>query len=91
MQRGMVRRLLSNRKRYFLGSVHGVYGVWERLPVGTRAGGAHRLRLIAAMRDHASYKPRFGFQERVGIVVRQAFLPALEAGMKRAMVDARLR
>lgn len=86
--RGTVRKL-AGRDRYFLGTVHGVYGLWERLRPTPGAGGAqHHLRLVAAMRQHARYQPRFGFGQRVGDAVRAAFLPALRVGMDRALATS---
>ena len=79
--------------------VRGVYGLWERLDRPGVSGGStgprggiltHRggLRLIAAFRDRASYRPKLGFQKHTAASVRANFLPALRAGMARALETA---
>lgn len=90
--RGMIRRLLAEPEAYFLGMVHGIYGLWER--TGTAGAGRHvlrqarGLRLLVAFRAEATYRPRFGFQERVRASVDTNFLPALGAGLRRAIATA---
>lgn len=88
--RGTIRKLAEgDPKRYFLGTIRGVYGLWERLASGPGGGSAARgLKLIAAMRPHAAYKPRFGFRPRIAASVAANILPQLSAGMARAMATA---
>jgi hypothetical protein len=86
--RGMVRRL-AGRKDVFLGTVQTkagpVYGLWQRLP-GSKGSG--RLKLLAAFRERAEYKPRFGFERRAAAAVGRVFMPALERGMAKALATA---
>jgi hypothetical protein len=99
LPQGVIRRAVEAAPLYFLGSVRGVYGLWERLDRTGVSGGStgprggiytHRgaLRLIAAFRGRASYRPKFGFQEHMAASVRANFLPALRAGMARALETA---
>ena len=91
--RGLLRKLASDPESYFLGTVHGVYGLWERVSA-PGSGGRHilrtarGLRLLVAFRQQATYRPRFGFYERVAASVEANFLPALSAGMQRAIATA---
>ena len=90
--RGLVRKLLADPESYFIGRTRGVYGLWERVG-GTGAGGhalrgQRGLRLLVAFRERASYRPRFGFGERVRRVATANFLPALQAGLGRAMATS---
>jgi hypothetical protein len=81
--KGVLARWRSDPRRYFIGEIRGVYGAWERI------GGARRgLKLLVAFRERAAYRPRFGFQNRIAASVRASFLPALLAGMARAMATA---
>lgn len=90
LPRGFIRHVLSNPRRYFMGTVRGVYGVWERTgSPGPRGGEARGLRLLVALRARAHYKPKFGFHDHVEASVRANFLPALSAGLARAMATAR--
>jgi hypothetical protein len=87
--RGAMRRLLADPKRYFLGHVRGVFGIWERTHTpGSKSNAAHGLKLIAALRERARYRPRFGFGARVAARVNATFLPALSAGLAKAMATA---
>lgn len=79
--RGTLRKLLANPKRYFLGEVRGVYGVWERLP-------RHRLKLIVALRSRATWRARFDFGRRVDGAVAARFVPALSRGLAKALATA---
>lgn len=79
----------NNPRRYFIGEVRGVYGAWERVGSGGPRGGMpHGLKLLVAFRGRARYRPRFGFQDHIAASVRANFLPALSAGMARAMATA---
>lgn len=90
--RGLLRKLLADPESYFLGRARGIYGLWER--AGTTGAGGHvlrsqrGLRLLVAFRERASYRPRFGFGERVRRSVVATFLPALQAGLGRAMATS---
>lgn len=87
--KGMLQRWKSNPRRYFIGQVRGVYGVWERTGLGGPRGGTPRgLKLLAAFRQSARYRPRFGFQDHIAASVRINLLPALSAGMAHAMATA---
>jgi hypothetical protein len=79
--RGLVHRLLADRKHYFLGRVRGVMGVWQRLGHG-------RVRLMAALRERATWRAKFGFQQHVAASVGVHFLPALSAGLARAIATS---
>lgn len=96
---GTIRRAAEAAPLYFIGTVRGVYGLWERLDrpgkpagsIGPRGGiFTHRggLRLIAAFRDRALYRRRFGFRKHIAASVHANFLPALRAGMERALATA---
>lgn len=87
--KGMLQRWKSDPRRYFIGEVRGVYGAWERTGgVGPRGGTPRGLKLLVAFRGRAHYRPRFGFQDHIAASVRTNLLPALSAGMARAMATA---
>jgi hypothetical protein len=46
------------------------------------------LRLLVAFREHATYRPRFRFGSHVRASVEANFLPALEAGMRKAIATS---
>jgi hypothetical protein len=85
--RGKLKALVAgDPKRYFRGSVRGVYGWWERLPAVHGQRG--RLRLLAAVRSTAHYRPRFGFQRMIATSVKANLVSSLSAGMAEAMKTA---
>lgn len=90
--RGLLRKLLADPESYFLGRARGIYGLWER--AGTTGASGHvlrsqrGLRLLVAFRERASYRPRFGFGERVARSVKVNFMPALRSGLGRAMATS---
>lgn len=86
LPRGTIKRLLRDPKRYFLGTVRGVYGLWERVAADGR--GARGLRLVAAMRQRAHYRPRFGFRPRIAASVAANIVPQLSAAMAKAIATA---
>lgn len=79
--RGTLRKLLADPKRYFLGEVHGAYGVWERLA-------KDRVRLVVALRPRGTWRAKFGFGRRVDRAVAERFVPALSRGLAKAMATA---
>lgn len=81
LPRGMIRRLLNNPQKYFLGTVKGVYGLWQRGPM-------HSIRLLVAFRRRATWKPRFAFRERVAASVNLTFATNLREGLARAIATA---
>lgn len=85
--KGMLQFWRANPKRFFVGEVRGVYGAWER--ISAKGGAPRGLKLLVAFRQRARYAPRFGFQDHIAASVRVNFLPALSAGMARAMATAR--
>lgn len=72
----------KGRKKVFVGTIHGVGGFWERRP-------KHKLRLLAAFEKETTYKPRFGFAERVRTHVTAALPGAFAVAMARATASAR--
>jgi hypothetical protein len=80
--RGALRRLKLDPKRYFFGSIKGIYGLWQRGPM-------HSIKLLVAFRNRATWKPRFAFRERVAASVRLTIGPALRESMARAIATAR--
>ncbi len=88
---GLVRKLAADPENYFIGRVRGAYGLWERV---AGPGGGHilrtarGLRLLVAFHDRAVYRPRFGFKARVRDAVSARLLPALQAGLAKAMATA---
>ena len=89
--RGMIRKLLAEPESYFIGRVRGVYGLWERT---RRPGQRHilrgqrGLRLLVAFRERARYAPIFGFEDRVRRSVEANLMPAVQAGVERALATA---
>jgi hypothetical protein len=86
--RRMLKFWREHPERFFIGQVRSVWGVWERLFKSGNAGRTGHLTLLAAFRDRASWKPKFGFQEHVARSVRGNLMPALSAALARAMATA---
>lgn len=87
--RGTLRRLRGDPKRYFLGEIRGVYGLWQRTgKPGPRKGSPRGLKLLIAFRSRAVYRPRFGFHERISATVASHFPAALSAGLAKAIATA---
>lgn len=80
MPKGYLQRMKA-RADVFSGVINGVGGFWQRLPDG-------RLKLLAAFEKKASYKPRFDFHGRVGVIVTREFMPRLSQRFKEAMASA---
>lgn len=79
--RNTVRRLLRNPQKYFLGTIKGVYGLWQRGPM-------HSIKLLIAFHRRATWKPRFAFRARVEASAALTFATNLSAGMARAIATA---
>ncbi len=61
----------------------------ERIGSDGPGGGVPRgVKLLVAFRSRARYRPRFGFQDHIAASTHVNFLPALSAGMARAMATA---
>jgi hypothetical protein len=83
--RAALQRLKGRGKAaVFVGTVKGVGGFWQRGPL-------HSLRLLAAFKPAAQYKPRFHYRDRVAAAARAAFPPSLERNLTLALATARPR
>lgn len=81
----MTKRALQNMKArgsVFVGKVHGAGGFWMRVP-------GRGLRLLAAFRPKAAYKPRFHYQQRVAGIVGANFARLLDDALAKALATAR--
>lgn len=67
ISRGRIKNLIAS-KRAFVGTVRGVYGVWQR-PSGKTKG----VRLLARFEDQATYTKRYPFARIVADSVRKNF------------------
>ncbi|HEY3909463.1 MAG TPA: hypothetical protein VGM07_06190 [Stellaceae bacterium] len=89
--RNLLRKLLEEPETYFIGRARGFYGLWERT---RRPGQSHvlrtgrGLRLLVAFREEAKYRPRFGFEEQVRRSIDANLMPALQAGVEKALATA---
>lgn len=93
------------RKNTFVGTVHGIGGLWQRPPRGlrrdgtkgtkgaTKAGVVQGMRtgltLLAVFKRAAQYAPRFGFQVQAQSVAARAFPVALRQELAMALKTAR--
>jgi hypothetical protein len=87
---------LVGQPNVFVGTVNGVGGIWRRPPRGTRRDGTYGtvgadkgLKLLAAFRPHATYMPRLGFGETVGLSVKQHFSRRMREALVQALKTAR--
>lgn len=81
--KGLLKRLKAKGKTgVFVGTVKGVAGFWQRGPHGS-------IRLLAAFRSKAVYRPRFDFRARVGAVVGRTFPTELAKQLAAAIASAR--
>ena len=72
----------------FVGNVHGVGGLFFRGKPKKGQGGP-KLVLLAMFVRHATYKPRFGFKEKVNRVARLVLPVAFRASLAKALATAR--
>lgn len=70
--RGTMDKMFQDKSKYFRGKPKGMpdagEGVWERYGRQSKRGG-QRIRMVAAFRGNAQYKPLFPFAEHAGKVV----------------------
>lgn len=102
MAKGAIKRLLQ-RPDTFSGTVHGIPGIWQRPPRGTRRGGGQGtkgalnsvqgfrtgLTLLVRYQSSTSYRPRFGFARRVQASVTASLPRLFAAALAKALATAR--
>ncbi|RFA24356.1 hypothetical protein CAI21_22030 [Alkalilimnicola ehrlichii] len=92
MPKGKVKRLLSNRQKYFSGTPRGGQGgagIWERVGTRSRRGG-QRIRMLVSWESQARYADRpFKFYETAYAAVRRNYARNLRDAVERALRTAR--
>lgn len=75
--------VIKKKKRQFIGTIHGVEGVWERINRG------RNVKLVVAFAPKVRYQKRFPFYKIAGGVVRNTFRKHMERRLARALATAR--
>ena len=81
LPKGALKRAKA-RKDVFVGKVDGVGGFWRRTAKGV-------LQPLAIFYSRATYRPRFGFRERVTRIARATLGPAFREALAQALRTAR--
>ena len=88
MTKNQIATLLA-RPDVFSGVVNGIAGIWQRPLRGKKGQIKRPIRLLVAYEKSATYRPRFGFVDRVTKSVNASLPGLLNAAIARALTSKR--